>query len=1578
MPHLISLFFSATLTILLLTFSRPLAAANCGGLTPCSCGDVLTETRSLLSGVDPVTFTSCTGFGIIIDTDNVTLNCNFLTIDGGGTSPFAGVSIGPRNNVTVKNCLINRFTVGITTADGGTTGSLIDGNLLQNNNVGPQGGIGIAGGSNLSSSNTISNNAVSGSGRGLVLDGSGHIVTQNLIQFGFASGPSGCPGVDCNSLGIQIFGSGVNQFTFNEIKDQRHGIFIDGASNQQILDNISTNNEIGIRVSGSSHTVQGNRVSNNSTGIFVQNSSHNDLIDNLVFDNLTGINLTSDGADSTDNDFHHNQITRNTDTGFLIATTGANITTGNLIYDNLFLNDLNFGTSASGTLGMNEWNIPPISVIGLTNIAGGPSFGGNLWANPSGTGFSEGCADANTDGFCDTSLVLAPNNVDNFPLVGQLEVCNDAIDNDLDGFTDCADSNCAATCADTDGDGVPITTDNCPDNANAHQEDSDGDTLGDKCDSDTFNASFEEGASFHVSTPLYRSKVDHEGCVSVSANSGSGELAALPDIGSQASIDGGAEIDVIKICPTALNIAIGSTLTQNATPTILQSVWQSLTSTDAFSGASVARTHYASGANSIGVGHEVMNLGAVTGDVVATWALTLPAGFALDTSELVGGKGRLTITTGPSSPLPQLRLYRLSAVGCGTNGKPTAIEEDCPSGGLNVPDSDPLLVDANPSEVDFFGFQRMIDELNNTISSPTSATTSCLPSGATSEKIGIAHRDGVTSDMIKMRQEFFEDQADHEIGLWSVAGTAPNFTLTATCPFAFVDKNNEISTRMGIGMGVSSLKPPILPAGVTNLYGKHTVAFDREFHAAPGFAASPTITLDTTWNNVTFTMNNSGPNRFDGGSTTNYSLFANDGKTCAFNDCAQVHTGIGFSGSTVNLTGTTTVNFPAATGGGGGVAMGPGARVAAGDPCLSEPINYTTQTGRCAVNFFKRGKLTFDTLNINGGMRGLSCTGSDCIGNFFNADLGDDPNAVDQNLMRARGAIGCAGAKGVSIGWNVVTNDFEANVPLNTAGCSLGDGSCYPTPLSDPGTTGLCILDVKRVDLMAQPDLAKPAGSGFSCGQQFGKCNLGGASVIASGPTAGQCNFAAAGFPASAISGFETGVNVSGGPNVDPATGQGLRHDALNAIPPLKACLKNLLVFDSETAVATGGNSDVSIYQATLDRCQYSCVATGKVSANIATPANTDNPGTPAYDGCPKNNPGDTVCKSRASDFGSPQIGIGQEDHLAAIAAGITAPVKLTFANSRLGCSPATIMNAGLEPVLPPVMSVDPATKLITCGGANADLTFLGTPACALKFAVSIDQGADQILHSELLQVNVNESNLCTSSPGIFVDQIYTATKAPIDVNTPGTCFAAGATGCDTVGPLLATDVGGGEINSANSEAVASANDDQVLDTGTDSDGDGITDGVEGAFCTSVPGCPACPASLDSCSGKYDMARLILCVGHAQGIVKRGVKNAATKQLDKSQEASIIGADPKTKKCINKLHAAREIVFKKDDEGPDRGQHCHDHEHHGQLRHDCHSHDRDGGPHHHHEDDKKECKINNASKCEFFDDVTVDLLNECC
>jgi parallel beta-helix repeat protein len=85
----------------------------------------------------------------------------------------------------------------------------------------------------------------------------------------------------------------------------------------------------------------------------------------------------------------------------------------NTITNNEFTNPINW--ILTGTFGANTWNSARTAG---QNIVAGPYFGGNYWAEPDGTGWSQTVADANADGIGDSPYSLATGNIDTLPLVG--------------------------------------------------------------------------------------------------------------------------------------------------------------------------------------------------------------------------------------------------------------------------------------------------------------------------------------------------------------------------------------------------------------------------------------------------------------------------------------------------------------------------------------------------------------------------------------------------------------------------------------------------------------------------------------------------------------------------------------------------------------------------------------------------------------------------------------------------------------------------------------------------------------------------------------------------------------------------------------------------------------------------------------------------------------------------------------------------------------------------------------------------------------------------------------------------------
>jgi len=161
-------------------------------------------------------------------------------------------------------------------------------------------------------------------------------------------------------------------------------------------------------------TVRNLKVTDWAIGIYYYNETDGNIENNFVHSNWEGIRI----QETSRNTITGNHITMN-DIGIEIPGS----TPGNLIYNNYFNNEfwnVDFNCDDCG----NYWNASYDR--GNPNIMGGPYMGGNYWAYPDGTGFSETCTDSDGDYICDSSHPLYSNNTDYLPLAkGTIGFCMD-------------------------------------------------------------------------------------------------------------------------------------------------------------------------------------------------------------------------------------------------------------------------------------------------------------------------------------------------------------------------------------------------------------------------------------------------------------------------------------------------------------------------------------------------------------------------------------------------------------------------------------------------------------------------------------------------------------------------------------------------------------------------------------------------------------------------------------------------------------------------------------------------------------------------------------------------------------------------------------------------------------------------------------------------------------------------------------------------------------------------------------------------------------------------------------------------
>ena len=229
-----------------------------------------------------------------------------------------------------------------------------------------------------------------------------------------------------NKAGIYVYRTNNTSINSNTLISNSNGIVLYNSSTNSIMDNNILSTDIGIYLhTSANNSLIGNKVSNSFDGIYLYSSPYNDVTDNIAESNgRFGILLYFSGNNSLRNNSinlnqnqgiqlygsDYNNLTENTiisnqNYGIYLFSTG-----NNSFHNNILNNTKNIMIDNSGS---NVWNLNGIL---NTNVIGGPYIGGNFWANPSGTGFSQTCIDDNIDGFCDSSYLMNSENADYFPL----------------------------------------------------------------------------------------------------------------------------------------------------------------------------------------------------------------------------------------------------------------------------------------------------------------------------------------------------------------------------------------------------------------------------------------------------------------------------------------------------------------------------------------------------------------------------------------------------------------------------------------------------------------------------------------------------------------------------------------------------------------------------------------------------------------------------------------------------------------------------------------------------------------------------------------------------------------------------------------------------------------------------------------------------------------------------------------------------------------------------------------------------------------------------------------------------------
>jgi parallel beta-helix repeat protein len=227
--------------------------------------------------------------------------------------------------------------------------------------------------------------------------------------------------------GIQLVHSNGNTFSNNTVNSNYNGIVLENncIRNDMTINMVNSNVDYGFYVVNSnSNNFTNNTIRNNNMGIYVKESnmsiiSGNDILENIRYGIWisrshysiiagNGVNETTFGIhlDASDNNIiSKNSIVDNYISGISMCPASDNNTVFNNYLKNTFNTDIK-----------NRKNLLNIKRTEHVNIVGGPYIGGNFWANPDGTGFSEVAQDKDKDGISDTKYSES-NIIDYLPLV---------------------------------------------------------------------------------------------------------------------------------------------------------------------------------------------------------------------------------------------------------------------------------------------------------------------------------------------------------------------------------------------------------------------------------------------------------------------------------------------------------------------------------------------------------------------------------------------------------------------------------------------------------------------------------------------------------------------------------------------------------------------------------------------------------------------------------------------------------------------------------------------------------------------------------------------------------------------------------------------------------------------------------------------------------------------------------------------------------------------------------------------------------------------------------------------------------
>ena len=254
-------------------------------------------------------------------------------------------------------------------------------------------------------------------------------VTGNTIENGSIVLGSYMP----SNLTIIFYGE-MNNVTGNTVENGSIILGSETSGNLIAENKISNGGGIHVSCCGRNNVVSGNMISNCSTGIYACDQIV-DIRNNRIIDCDYGIRLAFASSRIDNNTISNCDVGIELEEGCSVGIINNTIISSaecgifdkennghKRIYNNYFNNSLNvrFVPGEGG-------NTLNSSLASGSNIVGGPYIGGNFWAKPDGTGFSQICVDLDRNGIGDLPYNIYEDEFDYLPLVSMSSSQNSVI-----------------------------------------------------------------------------------------------------------------------------------------------------------------------------------------------------------------------------------------------------------------------------------------------------------------------------------------------------------------------------------------------------------------------------------------------------------------------------------------------------------------------------------------------------------------------------------------------------------------------------------------------------------------------------------------------------------------------------------------------------------------------------------------------------------------------------------------------------------------------------------------------------------------------------------------------------------------------------------------------------------------------------------------------------------------------------------------------------------------------------------------------------------------------------------------------